>query len=162
MSETIRIRRVAPIDALTRLAETTRALAQHLLIQLDVTIEDEGEDEPWLVIDEGRAVSWVDDHDRLVVDATIDTSDPSVGIFGAYEPRSWHKVRGHEDPVLVTDGGVGADLDAAAALIMLVVESTLQAWISNEHEERTWAEVRKRDPHAGETPGTYTGDDIPF
>ena len=74
-----------------------------------------------LVANEGAAMAWMDTGgSKAYVGRCVDTSDPAVGIFGAYEPAAWQSGDRHEKAL-----AFACVDDAAKHLVMLAFERRL-------------------------------------
>lgn len=79
------------VRALNEVKELAERIAGSITLPLKVEFSPEGWDDiAVLVVDDDKAMAWVSDQGQVCIDATVDTSDPSVGMFGNFEPASWN------------------------------------------------------------------------
>lgn len=131
-------------EKMEKLYGTFTELANRFNLHAELKTDDGWEDLPggMLIVENGTMCAWYD-NGKYCADYGRDTSDPSVGIFEAWEPRTF----GTKDkPPLVVSACLYADLKVVNFLIVESIKILVDAELADIYYDRIMrkAEMKKK------------------
>lgn len=125
-----------PKQAMELLFNTFKSIAEEFNLEINLEPEEDWETPGGiLVVAHGRMFVW-HEHGQYHVDVGVDVSDPSVGIFGAWEPAT---LGSNEEPVLKSE----KDLDVISFVTQECVKEALSERLADIDYERSFDEMER-------------------